>query len=77
MVIAVASTLIFGGRATRIDSGTSVGATELADGTFGGIKIQYWHHIASFTILSNIFLGVIALVSAIVAIKNPKKPFSS
>ena len=77
MVIAVASTLIFGGRATRIDSGTSVGATELADGTFGGVKIQYWHHIASFTILSNIFLGIIALIAAIIAIKHPKKPFSS
>ena len=76
MVIAVASTLIFGGRATRIDAGTTAGAAELAGGVFGGVKIQYWHHIVSFTILSNIFLGIVALVSAIIAIKNPKKPFS-
>ena len=77
MVIAVISTLVFGGRATRLDAGTTAGAAQLSDGSFGGVKIQYWHHVASFTILSNIFLGVIALVSAIVALKNPQKPFSS
>lgn len=77
MVIAVASTLIFGGRATRLDAGTTAGAAQLTDGAFGGVKIQYWHHIASFTILSNIFLGIVALVSAIIALKHPKKPLSS
>ena len=74
MVIAVISTLAVGGRATRIDGGTSVGITALQDGTFDGIEIKYWHHIVSFTILSNIFLGIVALISAIIALKNPKKP---
>ena len=77
MVIAVISALMFGSRGTRLDAGTTAGAAQLVDGAFGGVKVQYWHHIASFTILSNIFLGVIALISAIIAIKNPKKPFSS
>ncbi len=77
MVIAVISTLTFGARGTRLDAGTTAGAAQLADGAFGGVKIEYWHHIASFTILSNIFLGIVALVATIIAIKNPKKPFSS
>ena len=74
MVIAVTSTLIFGGRATRLDAGTTAGAAQLVGGTFGGVEIKYWHHIVSFTILSNIFLGLVALISAIIAIKHPKKP---
>ena len=76
MVIAVTSTLIFGSRAARLDGGAAAGAFELVDGTFGGVKIEYWHHVVSFTILSNIFLGIIALIAAIVALKNPKKEFS-
>jgi hypothetical protein len=77
MVIAVISTLIFGGRATRLDAGTTAGAAQLANGTFGGVEIKYWHHIVSFTILSNIFLGLVALIAAIIALKHPKKEFSS
>ena len=76
MVIAVTSTLIFGSRAARLDGGAAAGAFQLEDGTFGGVKIEYWHHVVSFTILSNIFLGIIALISAIVALKNPKKEIS-
>lgn len=77
MVIAVISTLTVGSRATRLEDGTSAGAFQLTDGTFNGIKIEYWHHIVSFTVLSNIFLGIIALISAIIAYKNPKKEISS
>lgn len=73
MVIAVASTLIIGSRATRLDDGTSAGSAQLTNGTFGNVKIEHWHHIVSFTILSNIFLGIVALISAIVALKNPQK----
>ena len=76
MIIAVTSTLIFGGRATRLDAGTTAGAAQITEGTFGGVEIKYWHHVASFTILSNIFLGIVALISAIIALKNPNKPFS-
>ena len=56
MLIAVISTLIFGSRAARLDGGAAAGAFQLTDGTFNGIKIEYWFHIVSFTILSNIFL---------------------
>lgn len=73
MVIAVTSTLIFGSRATRLDDGTAIGNLSLEDGTFNGIELQHWHHIVSFTILSNIFLGVIALISAIITAKHPRK----
>lgn len=76
MIIAVISTLIFGGRATRLDGGLTAGIFNLPDGTFGGVEIKYWHHIVSFTVLSNIFIGVVALVSAIIALKKPKKAFS-
>ena len=76
MVIAVTSTLIFGSRAARLDGGAAAGAFQLVDGTFGGIKIEYWHHVVSFTILSNIFLGIVALIAAIVALKHPKKELS-
>ena len=74
MLIAVISTLIFGGRATRLDAGTTAGAAQIIGGAFNGVKIEYWHHIASFTILSNIFLGLVALISAIITIKHLKKP---
>lgn len=73
MLIAVISTLIFGGRATRLDAGTTAGAAQLASGAFGGVKIEHWHHIVSFTILSNIFLGLVAFISAVIAIRHPKK----
>lgn len=73
MVIAVTSTLIFGGRATRLDGGTAIGNLAIEDGTFNGIKLEHWHHIVSFTVLSNIFLGVVALISAIIAIRHPRK----
>ena len=76
MVIAVISTLIFGSRAARLDGGAAAGAFQLVDGTFGGVKIEYWHHVISFTILSNIFLGIITLIAAIVALKHPKKELS-
>ena len=76
MVAAVTSTLIFGSRATRIDGGALAGITELIDNSFAGVKISYWHHIVSFTILSNIFLGIIALIAGFLAAKNPKKEVS-
>lgn len=73
MVIAVTSTLIFGSRATRLDADSAAGAAQLIGGVFGGTKIEHWHHIVSFTILSNIFLGIVALISAIIALKTQKK----
>ena len=74
--IDITSTLIFGSRATRLDGSTAAGAAQLADGTFGGVKIDYWHHIVSYTALGNIFLGIVALVSAIIAKKNPGQSLS-
>lgn len=76
MLIAVISTLAYGSRGARLDNGIAVGASELNDGTFGGTKVEYWHHVVSFTVLSNIFLGIVALVAAIIAIKHPRKPLS-
>ncbi len=76
MVAAVVSTLIFGSRAARLDGSVAAGASQLIDGTFAGVKIEYWHHVVSFTILSNIFLGIIALIAATIAIQNPKKDVS-
>ena len=55
--IAVPVTLVVGSRSTRLDGG----------------DIPYWQHVATFTILSNIFLGIIALVATILSIKNSKK----
>lgn len=75
MVIAVTSTLIYGSRATRLDASSTAGIAQLTNGIFGGTKIEHWHHIVSFTILSNIFLGIVALVSAITVLKHPKKEF--
>ena len=49
--IAVPVTLIVGSRAARLDD----------------LGYPYWGHVVSFTILSNIFLGLVALATAIVA----------
>lgn len=56
-IVAVSIVLIFGSRAVRID----------------GISNPYWQQIATFTILSNIFLGLVALVAAVIGIINYKK----
>ncbi len=64
MAIAVPITLIIGSRATRLDD----------------LGIPYWQHVATFTILSNIFLGIVAFVSAVTkyySIKHHQKPFTS
>ena len=53
--IAVPLTLIIGSRSTRLD-----GITEFAP----------WQHIVTFTILSNIFLGLIAFVAFILGLKS-------
>ena len=58
--IAVPVTLVVGSRTTRLDGG----------------DIPYWQHIATFTILSNIFLGLVAIVTAIIAAAKKDKPFS-
>lgn len=50
--IAVPLTLIIGSRASRLDN----------------LGLPYWAHIATFTIISNIFLGLIALIAAVFAI---------
>lgn len=47
--IAVPVTLTFGSRASRLDGG----------------NIPYWQHAVTFTILSNVFLGLVALAAAI------------
>lgn len=64
MLISVPVTLCIGSRASRLDGG----------------DIPYWQHIVTFTILSNIFIGIIALISAIVKFVTAKKqkpfPFS-
>ncbi len=63
MVVSVVVTLIFGSWAARKD----------VDGSVYGMHIDYWMHVVSFTILSNIMLGIIALVSSIIGIKCYKK----
>ena len=55
--IAVPVTLIVGSRATRLDN----------------LGIPYWEHIVTFTILSNIFLGLVALAAVLIAIVNFNK----
>lgn len=50
--IAVPVTLIVGSRASRLDD----------------LGYPYWGHVVSFTILSNIFLGLIALIASIIGI---------
>lgn len=57
-VISVIVTLVFGSWASRKD-----------DGNLYGIHVDYWMHVVSFTILCNIMLGLIALVSTIIGIK--------
>ena len=61
-VISVVITLIFGSWAARKD-----------DGSLYGMHIDYWMHVVSFTILSNIMLGIIALVAAIIGVKCLKQ----
>ncbi len=56
--IAIPVTLIVGSRATRLD-----GITEFA----------HWQHIATFTILSNIFLAIMSLLAAVFSIKSPNR----
>jgi hypothetical protein len=56
MVISVISALLVGSRGVRLD----------------GITTEYWQQIVTFTILSNIFLGVVALISAIRALRHQK-----
>ena len=55
-VIMVTITLVFGSWAARKDGG----------------PFAYWQHIVTFTILSNIFLGIIAGISAIIGLKRLK-----
>ena len=55
-VIAVTVTLIFGSWAARKDGG----------------PFAYWQHIVTFTILSNIFLGIISLVAACIGLYHLK-----
>ena len=59
-VIAVPVTLIFGSVASQKDN----------------LPFAYWQHIATFTILSNIFLGIVALVAAIFGIRSLKTKHS-
>lgn len=63
MVVSVVITLIFGSWAARKD----------IDDTLYGMHVEYWMHIVSFTILSNIMLGIIALISAIIGIRCYRK----
>ena len=55
--IAVPITLLVGSRSTRLDGG----------------DIPYWQHIATFTILSNIFLGFVALILAILNVTKKER----
>lgn len=57
-VTAIVVTLIVGSRASRLDE----------------LGIPYWEHIVTFTILSNIFLGLVALVAGIISLVRRKKP---
>lgn len=54
--IMVTITLVFGSVASQKDN----------------LPFAYWQHIATFTILSNIFLGIISLISAIIGIRDYK-----
>lgn len=55
-MIAVPVTLIFGSRASRLDD----------------LEMPYWQHIVTFTLLSNIFLGITALITAIIKYRSLK-----
>ena len=57
-IVAIPVTLTVGSRASRLDN--------LAG-------IEYWQHIATFTILSNIFLALVALVAIFVGLKKSSK----
>lgn len=57
-VTAITVTLIVGSRASRLDE----------------LGIPYWEHIVTFTVLSNIFLGIVALVSGIISLAKHNKP---
>ncbi len=63
MVISVIVTLTLGSWAARKD----------IDNSLYGMRIDYWMHAVSFTVLSNIMLGIIALVSSIIGLKCLKK----
>ena len=52
--IMVTVTLVFGSVASQKDH----------------LPFAYWQHIVTFTILSNIFLGIIALIASIISIKH-------
>lgn len=54
--IMVTITLVFGSWAARKDGGS----------------FAYWQHIVTFTVLSNIFLGIIALIAAIIGLHRYK-----
>ncbi len=54
--VMVTITLTFGSWAARKDNG----------------PFTYWQHVVTFTILSNIFLGIVALVAAIIGHKRAK-----
>ena len=56
MVISVAVTLTLGSWAARKDISENI----------YGMHIDYWMHVVSFTVLSNILLGLIALVASII-----------
>ena len=73
MVIAVVSTLTIGSRATRLDDSVTTEVVSFEDGAHNGVELEHWQHIVTFTILSNVFLGIIALISAIIALRHPRK----
>ncbi|MBR2831260.1 hypothetical protein IKE83_02790 [Candidatus Saccharibacteria bacterium] len=54
MVIAAITVMTYGSRGTRID----------------GTVTEHWQQIFTFTLLSNIFLGIVALIAAIMSFKN-------
>ncbi len=56
MLIAVPVTLTVGSRASRLDN----------------LGIPHWQNIVTFTLLSNIFLGITALVTAIIKYRSSK-----
>lgn len=56
-LIAVPVTLTVGSRSSRLDN----------------LGMPYWQHIVTFTLLSNIFLGITALVSSIIKLNSLKR----
>lgn len=57
-VTAIIVTLIIGSRASRLDE----------------LGVPYWAHVVTFTILSNIFLGIVALVSGVISLVKHDEP---